>query len=71
MIPAVYTRWKPGYAYTYLFKITDQTNGHTGVYDPTKPDDDPVNSDPAGLYPISFDAVVVDTENVVTKEISL
>ena len=70
-IPAAYTRWKPGYAYTYLFKITDQTNGHTGVYDPTKPDDDPVNSDPAGLYPISFDAVVVDTEKVVTKEISL
>lgn len=70
-IPADYTRWKAGYAYTYLFKITDQTNGHTGVYDPTKPDDDPVNSDPAGLYPISFDAVVVDTEKVVTKEISL
>lgn len=70
-IPADYTRWKSGYAYTYLFKITDQTNGHTGIYDPTKPDDDPVNSDPVGLYPISFDAVVVDTEKVVTQEFSL
>ena len=65
-IPLIYTQWKPGYAYTYLFKISDKTNGKTGKYDPTKPDDDPYNADPedlAGLYPITFDAVVVDAED--------
>lgn len=62
-IPSIYTTWKPGYAYTYLFKISDKTNGHTGVYDPTKPDDSTINSDPAGLFPITFDAVVVDEED--------
>ena len=62
-VPSIYTQWKAGYAYTYLFKISDKTNGHTGVYDPTKPDDTTVNSDPAGLYPISFDAVVVNAED--------
>lgn len=61
-IPSIYTQWKPGYAYTYLFKISDKTNGHTGVYDPTDPDNTTVNSDPAGLYPITFDAVVVNAE---------
>ncbi len=62
-VPGIYTQWKPGFAYTYLFKISDKTNGHTGVYDPTKPDDTTVNSDPAGLYPITFDAVVVNAED--------
>lgn len=62
-VPLIYTQWKPGYAYTYLFKISDKTNGYTGVYDPTNPDDTSVNSDPAGLYPITFDAVVVNAED--------
>ena len=62
-VPSIYTQWKSGFAYTYLFKISDKTNGHTGKYDPTKPDDTTVNSDPAGLYPITFDAVVVNTED--------
>ena len=62
-VPSIYTTWKPGYAYTYLFKISDKTNGYTGVYDPTKPDDTTVNSDPAGLYPITFDALVVNAED--------
>ena len=61
-IPSVYTQWKSGFAYTYLFKISDKTNGRTGVYDPTQADDATVNSDPAGLYPITFDAMVVDDE---------
>ena len=51
-IPADYTKWAPNTAYTYLFKISDNTNGTTG--DPNNPED------PAGLYPITFDAVVVD-----------
>ena len=67
-VPSIYTQWKAGYAYTYLFKISDKTNGHTGVYDPTKPDDTTVNSDPAGLYPITFDAVVVNDEEDATQE---
>ncbi len=68
-VPSIYTCWKPGFAYTYIFKISDKTNGHTGTYDPTKPDDTTVNSDPAGLYPITFDAVVENAEdNDATQE---
>lgn len=68
-VPSIYTTWKPGFAYTYLFKISDKTNGRTGVYDPTQADGATVNSDPAGLYPITFDAVVVNAEdNDVTQE---
>lgn len=51
-IPAKYLCWKPNYAYTYIFKISDNTNGSTGGDD-----------DPAGLYPITFDASVIATEN--------
>lgn len=62
-VPSIYTQWKSGFAYTYLFKISDKTNGHTGVYDPTDPDGTTTSSDPAGLYPITFDAVVVNAED--------
>lgn len=67
-VPSIYTTWKPGYAYTYLFKISDKTNGWTGVYDPTQGDNATVNSDPVGLYPITFDAVVVNAEEDATQE---
>ena len=71
-VPSIYTRWKSGFAYTYLFKISDKTNGHTGVYDPTQPDNTTVNSDPVGLYPITFDAVVVnDVEDATQETITL
>ena len=56
------------FAYTYLFKISDKTNGRTGLYDPTQSDDATINSDPAGLYPITFDAVVVNAEEDMTQE---
>lgn len=49
-VPSEYTQWQPNYSYTYIFKISDKTNGTTG-----KPDE-------AGLYPIVFDAVVTETE---------
>ena len=62
-VPSIYTTWKPGFAYTYLFKISDNTNGRTGVYDPTQADEATINSDPAGLYPITFDALVVNDED--------
>lgn len=51
-VPDIYAAWKPNYAYTYIFKISDNTNGWTST----------VESNPAGLYPITFDAVVVDSE---------
>ena len=62
-VPSIYTQWKAGFAYTYLFKISDRTNGHTGPYDPTNPDDPGANPDPTGLYPITFDAVVINDED--------
>ncbi len=52
LIPAQYTQWKSNYAYTYIFKISDNTNGKTGG-----------TTGPEGLYPITFDAVVVDSED--------
>lgn len=59
VIPAEYLCWRPNYAYTYLFKISDNTNGSTGGAD-----------DPAGLYPITFDASVVETETGNVEYIS-
>lgn len=52
-IPAAYTKWAPNTSYTYLFKISDNTNGTTGE----------VGTDPEGLFPITFDAAVVEVEN--------
>lgn len=48
-VPAQYTEWKSGYAYTYIFKISQDTNGSTG-------------GTSTGLTAISFNAVVVDDE---------
>lgn len=49
VVPAEYTKWKPNHAYTYYFKISDNTDGITG-------------GGVAGLYPIMFEAVVADDE---------
>ena len=51
-IPAAYSKWEANTRYTYLFKISENTNGTTG--NPDNPDD------PAGLYPITFNAVVTE-----------
>lgn len=48
-VPSEYTQWQPNYSYTYIFKISDKTNGSTG-------------GGTAGLYPIVFDAIVTETE---------
>ena len=48
VVPATYTNWLPNYAYTYIFKISDNTNGWTSQ----------TSTDPKGLFPITFDAVV-------------
>lgn len=49
-VPKVYATWKSGYAYTYIFKISQNSNGSTNP------------GSPAGLYPITFDAVVMNDE---------
>lgn len=51
VIPATFTNWEANHAYTYIFKITDKTNGTTGG-----------TGDTTGLFPITFDAVVTETE---------
>ncbi len=55
-VPAAYLKWRPGYAYTYLFKITDQTNATVGSL--------------TGLYPITFDKVNVSDANGESEDIS-
>ena len=50
VVPATYTVWQPNYAYTYVFKISDNSNGWTSQ----------TNTDPKGLFPITFDAVVAN-----------
>ncbi len=32
-VPVEYLQWKPNYAYTYIFKISDRSNGYTGRND--------------------------------------
>ena len=52
-LPKVYTKWQPNCAYTYLFKISDNTPGWTH----------PNSTDPAGLYPLTFDAVSISDDD--------
>ena len=49
VIPAAYAQWKPNYKYTYLFKISDNTNAQSGSI--------------TGLYPITLDAVITDAQD--------
>ena len=51
-IPAAYSKWNTNTLYTYLFKISENTNGYTGSDDPSH----------VGLYPITFDAAVKKQE---------
>jgi len=48
-IPAAFCKWNPNTSYTYLFKISDNTNGTTGT----------PGTDREGLFPITFDAAVI------------
>ena len=66
VVPVQYCQWKSNYAYTYLFKISDKTNGTTGsVTDPDTP-----SGDKEGLFPITFDAVAItatqDNQETIT-----
>lgn len=58
-VPANYTVWRPNYAYTYIFKISDATNGWTTTAATA------VNE---GLYPITFDAVVAEATDATAEQ---
>ena len=62
VVPAELAKWNPNYAYTYIFKISDMTNGSTGV--------DGNGEIVTGLTPITLDAVVVDSEDGVQETIT-
>lgn len=64
-IPAIYAAWKSNYAYTYIFKISDNTNGWTNTAAAASN-----GTDPAGLYPITFDAVVMETQDYTQSTIT-
>lgn len=66
IVPASCVQWKSNFAYTYIFKISDATNGTTGTVDENG---DP--TDPEGLKPITFDAIVVDVENQMQQTITM
>lgn len=53
-IPAAFSKWEANTRYTYLFKISQNTNGYTGD-DPNK----------AGLYPITFAATVKESTDAM------
>ena len=52
VVPSSYTTWQPNYAYTYIFKISDNSNGWTDT-----------DATAAGLFPITFDAVVAEVKD--------
>lgn len=54
-VPVEHCKWQPNYSYTYIFKITNKT-GYTS------------DTSPEGLYPITFDAVVVETSDSQESE---
>jgi len=56
-VPAGYLQWKPNYRYTYLFKISSNTNGSSG-------------QGVVGLYPITFDAVSIEAEDGTAEYIT-
>lgn len=49
VVPAAFTQWKPNYKYTYLFKISENSN--------------PLIGEVTGLYPITLDAVVASEQD--------
>ena len=74
VVPVTYALWKPNYAYTYIFKISDKTNGTTGdnpnPVDPDNPNPNPNPGVDPGLYPITFDASVSSVEDYKQETIT-
>ena len=60
VVPSTYTKWLPNYAYTYIFKISDNTNGWT----------DP-DASAEGLFPITFDAVVTEATDANAEQTTI
>ena len=60
LVPSQFTQWKPNFAYTYIFKISDNTNGLTNK----------TVTDKIGLYPITLNAVVIDSEDGTQETIT-
>ena len=65
IVPKQFVQWKSNFAYTYIFKISDKSNGTTGEVDGNG---DP--TDPEGLKPITFDAIVVDVAEELQQTIT-
>ena len=63
VVPATYTVWQPNYAYTFIFKISDNTNGWTTQTGTT--------TNNQGLYPITFDAVVTEFTDVSGEQTTI
>lgn len=62
VVPKELAKWNPNFAYTYIFKISDMTNGTTGV--------DGSGNPVTGLTPITLNAVVVDSEDGLQETIT-
>lgn len=63
VVPATYTVWQPNYAYTFIFKISDNTNGWTTQTGTTTSNQ--------GLYPVTFDAVVTEFTDVSGEQTTI
>lgn len=67
IVPVQYVQWKSNFTYTYIFKISDKTNGTTGGVDAN---DDPTDPEEEGLKAITFDAIVVDVDDNLQETIT-
>ena len=69
-VPADQCNWESNKSYTYVFKITKNSNGTTDKKDP-KPEDDLIVDTDNALYPIVFDGcTVVDYDEVEVPDSS-
>lgn len=60
IVPATYTKWQPNYAYTYIFKISDKSNGSTEKLGGKE-----------NLFPITFDAVVAEVTDANAEQTTI
>lgn len=63
-VPAAYTKWLPNFAYTYIFKLSDNSTGWTNPGDAS-------DETLAGLFPITFDAVILDSEDANKEQTTI
>ena len=67
-VPEANCKWEAGKAYTYIFRITKNSNGSTDPSKPINPAEPTPDTDKA-LYPIVFDGcTVIDWDNVTPTE---